>query len=79
MQTRDFCYWLQGFFEISESTSLTAKEVLIIKNHLNLVFKHDIDKQYAEKDKPQLQAIHSGSRYKTSAEPQLPNGVEIMC
>lgn len=43
MTSIDFCYWLQGYFEISEATSLNEVETKIIKNHLNLVFKHEID------------------------------------
>lgn len=43
MNSVDFCYWLQGYFEISDSKSITDKQVEIIKNHLNLVFKHEID------------------------------------
>ena len=43
MNTIDFCYWLQGYFEISEGKELSEKQVEIIKNHLNLVFKHEID------------------------------------
>jgi hypothetical protein len=43
MNNVDFCYWLQGFFELSEVDTLTDKQVKVIKNHLNLTFKHDID------------------------------------
>ena len=43
MNTIDFCYWLQGHFEISETSELSVKQVETIKNHLNLVFKHEID------------------------------------
>ncbi len=43
MNTIDFCYWLQGHFEMSETDALSDKQVQIIKNHLNLVFKHEID------------------------------------
>lgn len=43
MNTIDFCYWLQGFFELSESNNLTENQVQKIRNHLNLVFKHEID------------------------------------
>lgn len=46
MTTRDFCYWLHGYFELEETVSnkpenmvLKDKQVQIIKNHLNLVFK----------------------------------------
>jgi hypothetical protein len=38
MNERDFCYWLQGFFEVSASEKLTEEQVLIIKEHLQLVF-----------------------------------------
>lgn len=43
MTPENFCYWLQGFFELSDPDSLTHKEVEMIKNHLNLVFEHSID------------------------------------
>lgn len=43
MNTIDFCYWLQGHFELSDKDTLNEKQVLAIKNHLNLVFKHEID------------------------------------
>lgn len=43
MQSRDFCYWLQGFFEIGAADSLTASQLSIVKAHLALVFKHEID------------------------------------
>lgn len=43
MTSRDFCYWLQGYFEISESKELGEKELEVVKRHLNLVFKHEID------------------------------------
>lgn len=38
MTTEQFTYWLQGFFEISNAKTLDAKQVQIIKDHLNLVF-----------------------------------------
>lgn len=43
MTSRDFCYWLQGNFEINDSDKLTENQVKIIKKHLSLVFKHEID------------------------------------
>jgi hypothetical protein len=39
MTSQDFAYWLHGFFEISDSNKLTEKQVQIIKDHLDLVFK----------------------------------------
>lgn len=43
MNTIDFCYWLQGYFEVSGEAEINKDQVKIIKNHLNLVFKHEID------------------------------------
>jgi hypothetical protein len=43
MNTVDFCYWLQGYFEVSGDTEISAEKAEIIKNHLDLVFKHEID------------------------------------
>lgn len=60
MTSRDFCYWLQGFFEVNhaglaerESAQLTGislnpKQVACIQNHLNMVFKHDIDPSHGD-------------------------------
>jgi hypothetical protein len=39
MESQEFCYWLQGFFEVSEETpTLSKRQIKIIKNHLALVF-----------------------------------------
>ena len=38
MTTDQFAYWLQGYFEISGSSSLSDMQVQIIKDHLALVF-----------------------------------------
>lgn len=38
MDEKSFCYWLNGFFEMSEAEVLSKKQVLMIKEHLNLVF-----------------------------------------
>lgn len=49
MTGRDFAYWLQGYFEIASAgneaapVSLAVPQVDIIKRHLALVFKHEID------------------------------------
>lgn len=42
MTPRDFCYWLQGYFELVEMvddpvTELTAKQTQAVIDHLNLV------------------------------------------
>ena len=43
MTSRDFVYWLQGFFEISGSATLTPEQGAMVQKHLSLVFKHEID------------------------------------
>jgi hypothetical protein len=48
MTSRDFCFWLQGFFELSANQSpeafpLSREQVRDIKNHLAMVFIHEID------------------------------------
>ena len=43
MTSRDFAFWLQGFFEVSNAETITQEQTEVIKNHLNLVFKHEID------------------------------------
>lgn len=65
MMANEFAYWLQGFFEITEANPdgtvkrLTAKQVTTIKNHLKLVFYHDLDRQEPG-DPKKSQAIHDG-------------------
>ncbi len=63
MTSKDFCYWIQGFFELSESEELTPRQVEIIKNHLKLVFYHEIDPSYSDNPEVQevMQAIHDGT------------------
>lgn len=44
MSSRDFCYWLQGHFELSAAQGgLTQEQADKIKNHLAMVFVHEID------------------------------------
>ena len=60
MTSRDFAFWLQGFFEITDSNELTQNQVKMIKNHLNLVFKHEIDNSISG-NPVELQNIHNGT------------------
>jgi len=39
MDAQSFCYWLQGFFEISGATELTESQAKMVHKHLQLVFK----------------------------------------
>ncbi len=76
MQSRDFAYWLQGYFEITNATSnrapdgLTDGQVEMIKKHLALVFLHEIDPSMGDKKhQSALNAVHQG----------LPPGTLIRC
>lgn len=60
MTSRDFCYWLQGYFEVAKPTLIDAKEIELIQKHLNLVFKHEIDPSMGNlAHQAQLNAIHN--------------------
>ena len=39
MNERDFVFWLKGFFEMANPVSLGDAHTLMIKKHLDLVFK----------------------------------------
>lgn len=43
MTSRDFCYWLQGYFEIAGAKGLNPEQATIVQKHLAMVFKHEID------------------------------------
>ncbi len=62
MTSKEFAYWLQGFFELTDAKAITEHQVSLIKKHLNLVFYHEIDPSYTnDKNKQQeMNAIHSG-------------------
>lgn len=64
MNSRDFCYWLQGFVEVTNTTSITDEQLTVIKNHLNMVFKHEIDPSHGDKNhQAELSKIHQGSPF----------------
>lgn len=55
MTSREFVYWLQGYFEITAvqrgtTDGLTALQVECIKNHLAMVFIHEIDPSAGPKE-----------------------------
>ncbi len=70
MTSRDFAYWLQGFFEIAGTNKIDEGQAEMIKNHLNLVFKHEIDPSLnGSKTKVEvqdLQDVHDGKKKKLS-------------
>lgn len=68
MKSRDFVYWLQGYIELNEAqpvetmrSSPTTEQWRLIKNHLALVFKHEIDPEGGDSEQQsKLNQIHAG-------------------
>lgn len=60
MKTTEFCYWLQGLFEVADPKTLDERQVSLIKAHLNMVFHHDIDPSYPADQQGALNALHTG-------------------
>lgn len=63
MTSREFCYWLQGFFEIEGNAlhDLNPDQVQLVKKHLDMVFVHEIDPSYPKDQQAGLDAAHTGS------------------
>ncbi len=62
MTSRDFCYWLQGLFELGMPLSIDAKQTELIKCHLAMVFVHEIDPSAGgQKHQDNLNEIHQSS------------------
>jgi hypothetical protein len=64
MTSKDFAYWLQGLFELGNIKTLDERQVDTIKNHLKLVFLHEIDPSYSDDPTVQkiFQNIHDGKK-----------------
>lgn len=79
MTSRDFCYWLQGYFELNEELQdgrgMGAAQTETVKQHLALVFKHEIDPSMPDPT-GELQAIHDG---KSKIGGKGPNGETLRC
>ena len=61
MTSRDFCLWLQGFFELARPNAFDIDQTAEVKRHLALVFKHEIDPSAGNADvQTELNKIHDG-------------------
>lgn len=68
MTSRDFAYWLQGLFELGDPKTLDEKQTDLVKRHLAMVFKHEIDPSMGSPDhQAALDALHDA---KTKLEGQ---------
>ena len=78
MTSRDFAYWLMGYFEVAEPKTIGEKETEMIKKHLNLVFKHEIDPSMrGPEHQAELNNIHSPQSVKPNT-PYLPDDGSVL-
>lgn len=67
MTSRDFCYWLQGFFELRRAGGtanhpIAPEQASVIENHLSLAFVHEIDPSQGDANhQAKLNNIHNQS------------------
>ena len=77
MTSVEFAYWLQGLFELAGPKTLDERQTRLVRQHLALVFQHDIDPK-AGGDQAALQATHDGT-----APPKIggqgPGGMTFRC
>ena len=63
MGSKEFAYWLMGYFEVANPSTIGSKETELIKKHLALVFKHEIDPEIGdEQHQAELNAIHAPNK-----------------
>jgi hypothetical protein len=81
MTSRDFCYWLQGFFELTaQSEGLTAEQDKSVRAHLAMVFKHEIDPAMGDAAHQKiLSEIHNSAKDQQKFQPFDPHTTKIMC
>lgn len=76
MTSQNFAYWLMGYFEVAQPKQIGTNETEMIKRHLALVFKHEIDPAMGdEKHQAQLNAIHSPNTLDSYLRPPHEDGV----
>lgn len=61
MTAVNFTYFLQGFLELGDPKTISAKDLARIKGHLRLAFRDDIDPSMGDKEhQAKLSAAHEG-------------------
>ncbi len=61
MKSVEFCYWLQGLFELAKPTELNAEQTELVRRHLSMVFVHEIDPSYPPEQQSGLNKLHVGT------------------
>jgi hypothetical protein len=75
MKSTEFCYWLQGLFELATPTQLNAEQTDLIKRHLNMVFVHEIDPSYPTGQQDALNALHNAPKPTVISQTSTPEPV----
>ena len=79
MTSRDFAFFLQGYFEISDPKEIGPDETEMIKRHLNLVFKHEIDPSMGDPEHQlELNQTHSSQSFPPFGS-EKHDGVTLRC
>lgn len=73
MTPENFCYWVQGYFEIGNIQSLNSAQVQIVKDHLALVFKK-VTPQYPPLDNGEISDVPKV--YYSDGNAPLPTGTK---
>ena len=60
MTAEQFTYWLQGFFELSRTTTLNEQQVKIVKDHIALVL-NKVTTEYDTKGKDVIYVKDDGT------------------
>lgn len=82
MTSRDFCFWLQGYFEITgvPLEGFGREQVAAIRNHLALVFKHEIDPSMGPPaHQAALNETHQGPKPSHIGGGPNPHGIPFRC
>jgi hypothetical protein len=79
MKAENFCYWLNGFFELQQdkTVGITAEQAACIKRHLNMVFMHEIDPSLGTPEYRQELAREHDAPSPSPSRP--PGNGRIMC
>lgn len=78
MKSVEFCYWLQGLFELAKPENLTPDQTALVKKHLDMVFIHEIDPSYPKEQQPALNEAHKPDRPPLSRPPTA-DGTMLRC
>lgn len=75
MKAHEFCYWLQGLFELASPEALSAEQTATIKRHLDMVFIHDIDPKYPAAEQSALNDAHNAKPAKIGGHDPITGAV----